>query len=256
MTLPPSADQRRWFKRFGPPNDTAIRLFCFHYAGGSAVMYRDWSRLMPAEVETISVQLPGRADRFSEPPYDRMAPLVDALIEALGPLLARPFACYGTSMGARVAWALSHELSERGLPMPRKLYVAGSPGPVLDNGEWEWDENPDGLAGYVRDMGGTPAPVLAESELLDQLLPTLRADLTVLSTHGFRPRRPLDVPIRAFAGTDDPEASPERMDRWRVETRAEFALEKVPGGHFFDAAGLRQVVDRVGAELTALAQVT
>jgi surfactin synthase thioesterase subunit len=35
-------------------------------------------------------------------------------------------------------------------------------------------------------------------------LPTLRADLTVLSTDGFHPETPLDVRIRAFAGTDDP----------------------------------------------------
>ncbi len=240
---------RRWLKRFGRTGPAETRLLCFHYAGGSAAMFRQWPRLMPWFVEPIAVQLPGRADRFLEPAYDRMPPLVDKLVEVIKPLLDQPFACYGVSMGARVAWALAHALRERAMPMPRKLFVAASSAPCLDNGEWEWDGYEDGLAGYVRHMGGTPAEILAEPELLNGLLPTLRADLTVLSTHGFHPATPLDVPIRAFAGTEDPEASPERMDGWRNETSARFDLDPVPGGHFFDADGERQVIQTIGRDL-------
>jgi medium-chain acyl-[acyl-carrier-protein] hydrolase len=245
----PSTDERRWLKRFGRNDTAVIRLLCFHYAGGSASMYREWSRLVRPAVEPIAVQLPGRADRFLEPPYAHMTPLVDKLTAVIRPVLDQPFAFYGTSMGARVAWALSHALRERAMPTPRMLYVAGSAAPILDDGEWEWEGRTDGLAGYVREMGGTPAQLLADPELLAEFLPTLRADLTVLSTHGFRPDRPLDVPIRAFAGTEDPGASPERMRQWSNETVAGFALHPVPGGHFFDADGQRLVIDVVGEEL-------
>src|SRR6266480_1771428 len=114
-TMADSGDwDRRWFKRFGRRDGPAdLRLWCFHHAGGSASMYRHWPRLLPPPIEPVAVQLPGRADRFGEPAFDRMAPLVDELVEVLKPLLDRPFACYGVSMGSRVAWTLSHVLRAR-----------------------------------------------------------------------------------------------------------------------------------------------
>jgi surfactin synthase thioesterase subunit len=247
---------RRWLKRFGRRDEPAeIQLLCFHYAGASAGMYRQWPRLMPPSIDPIAVQLPGRSDRFREPPYHRMAPLIDGLIEVIKPLLGRPFACYGVSMGARVAWALAHTLRDRGMPMPILLYVACDPAPISDTGSWKWEGREDGLEGYVREMGGTPAEVLADPKLLAALLPTLRADLTVLSTHGFRPATPLDVRIRAFAGTDDVEASLERMSGWRTETSSRFDLDLVPGGHFLDSNGERQVIETIGQDLARIRHV-
>ncbi len=123
--------------------------------------------------------------------------------------------------------------------------------PITDNGQWKWEGREDGLEGYVREMGGTPPEVLAEPMLLAALLPTLSADLTVLSTHGFRPAIPLDVPIRAFAGTDDAESPPERMSGWRVETAARFDLDVLASGHFLDAEAEQRVIAAVGRELTA-----
>jgi medium-chain acyl-[acyl-carrier-protein] hydrolase len=245
----PLDGDRRWLKRFGRTGPADIRLLCFHYVGGNSSLFRQWPRQVPGFIEPIGVQLPGRADRFSEPPYRRMNPLVNDLIEVIKPLLDQPFACYGVSMGARVSWALAHELRARAMPTPCALFVAASSAPCLDNGVWEWEENPGGLAGYVRDMGGTPPEVLADPELLAGLLPTLDADLTVLSTHNFHPPTPLDIPLRAFAGADDPEAHPNRMCGWRNETRASFALDPVPGGHFFDTDSERQVIRAIGRDL-------
>ncbi|SBT65710.1 Surfactin synthase thioesterase subunit [Micromonospora sediminicola] len=248
---PQSQDgDRRWFKRFGRhTRPSGTRLFCFHHAGGSAAMYRHWPRLLPDTVEPIAVQLPGRADRFCEPAYDRMGPLVDGLVAAMEPMLDRPFACYGASMGSRVAWALTHSLRARGLPMPRLLYVANDPGPSLDGGTWPWEGREDGLEGYLNEMGGTPAEVLADPSLLEILLPTLRADLAVLSTHQLQPAAPLDIRIRAFAGAEDTSAPPERMAAWRKETSRRFDLDVLPGGHFFDAQAERRVLETIGRDL-------
>jgi len=244
-------NERRWFKRFGrrggPPGE--IRLFCFHHAGGNAAAYRRWATLMPAGIETVAVQLPGRADRFHEPAHDDMALLLDDLVEAMEPLLDRPFACYGASMGAQVAWALAHFLRERALPMPRKLFLAARASPGTADDAWD-QEDRGGLKGLLRSMGGTPSEVLDEPEILSMLLPTLRADMSVLLTHDPYPAVPLEVPIRAFAGAADSSASPANMAGWRSATRGAFDLEVVSSGHFFDAAAEEQVVRSIARSLS------
>ncbi|HEX6501148.1 MAG TPA: thioesterase domain-containing protein [Micromonosporaceae bacterium] len=250
MGVQAQVGDRRWLKRFGRVGPSEIRLLCFHHAGGSASMYRMWPRLLPWFIEPVAVQLPGRADRYDEPPFETMGPLVDELVEVVKPLLDQPFACYGASMGARVAWALTHALRERGMPLPRVLYVASNTAPKDDDGGKQWDVPEDRLVAYLHDMGGTPPEILADPELLADLLPTLRADLAVLRTHRFRPATPLDVRIRAFAGTEDPTAPPDTMTGWRDETRARFDLDPVPGGHFFDADGERQVIRTIANDLT------
>jgi surfactin synthase thioesterase subunit len=248
--LEQAQDERRWLKRFGRCDAGDIRLLCFHYAGGNASMFRDLPRLLPRGIEPVAVQLPGRADRLREPPYDSMVPLVDRLVDVVRPLLDRPFACYGVSMGARVALALTHALRDRGMPMPRKLYVASSGAPCLDLMVREWDASDDGLVDYMRDLGGTPPEILGDTDLLMRLLPTLRADLTLLHTHPYRPVAPVDVAIQAFAGTDDVEASPERMGMWRLETSARFDIDVLAGGHFLTPDGERHIIEVIGSDLS------
>jgi medium-chain acyl-[acyl-carrier-protein] hydrolase len=241
---------RRWLKSFGSRGRTAeIRLLCFHHAGGSAAMYRKWPELITPEIEPIAVQLPGRADRFNEPAFEHMALLVDALVDVITPLLDQPLACYGVSMGARVAWSLARALHERAMPMPVQVFLACEPAPAHDDAAPPWENRPDGLEGYLRDLGGTPPEVLAEPELIRALLPTLRADLTALTTAAAGQGAPLDVPIRAFAGTEDPVAPAGLMAAWRAETSAGFELDPIPGGHFFDPAGERHVIDAIGDDL-------
>lgn len=212
-------------------------------------MYREWPHLMPRSIELVALQLPGRADRLREPPFETMAPLVDALIEVIEPLLDQPFAFYGLSMGARVAWALTHGLREQAMPTPSVLYLASAAAPGSKEGRADWDARKDDLVGYLREMGGTPPEIFSQPELLASLLPTLCADLILVDTFCFRPSTPLDVPIRAFAGIDDVEGSPERMSGWRLETSGRFHLDVVPGGHFFDATGELQVIRTITDDL-------
>jgi surfactin synthase thioesterase subunit len=242
-------DASPWLRRAVRDDPADVRLFCFHHAGGSAASFRDWPDLMPPHVEPVAVQLPGRGDRLREPPFERMASLVDGLVTAVRPLLDQPFAFYGLSMGAYVAWALAHALRERALPGPTLLCVANARAPGRDNGGVDWEALTVDPARYLREMGGTPREVLADPELLAFLLPTLRADLTVIDTYRFRPPTPLDVPIRAFAGVDDAAGPPERMRVWRHETVQRFEFDIVSGGHFFDVPGLHHVVRTIAGEL-------
>lgn len=212
-------------------------------------MFRDWPRLLPEFIEPVAVQLPGRLDRFGEAPFDSMERLVDTLAEVMMPLLDRPFAFYGASMGARVAWTLTHALRDRGMPMPCTLYVASNAAPSTQGAGREWDQPDSRLAESLRMLGGTPPEILADPEMLGRVVSVLRADLTVLGTQAFRPASPLDVPIRAFAGRQDIACPPEWMSAWRDETRSRFDLDVVPGGHFFSPAVRRQVTEVISSDL-------
>jgi surfactin synthase thioesterase subunit len=250
MTADPNSARTR-LRHYGPRGNGQVRLLCFPYAGGYASTFRDWHTLLPADVEPVAIELPGRDPGLAEPPYARMEPLVADLVGALTPILDRPFACWGFSMGARVALALTYALRDAGLPMPVRLFVAGSAAPALRLPVRGWDEPNERLVGYLRDLGGTPPAVLDDPELLGLVLPTVRADLTVVGTCPVPAGPPLQVPIRAFAGACDTESSPTRMLAWERETSAGFGLEVVDGGHFLSAAGLRQALARTAADLLA-----
>lgn len=238
-----------WARSYADRPDATVRLFCFPYAGGTASLFRTWHQELPETIDPVAIQLPGRDDRFDEPPHDRMAPLVAELVEALTPLLDKPYAFYGFSMGARVALALTHEIRERGLPAPRRLFVASSAAPALRRPVRGWDEPEEGLIAYLRDLGGTRPEVLDNPALLELFLPSLRADLTVVGTCPVVPAVPLDVPIRAFAGESDTEAPPERMRDWAVETSAGFELTTLAGGHFFPQEETARMMEIICADL-------
>ncbi len=251
---PSAAD--RWIRPAGPvPAIVRLRLICFHYAGGSPAMFRTWPPLMPQGVSVEPVLLPGRDARFREPAFDRMEPLATAVADALGPRLDRPYALFGYSMGAQVAFHVAHALRAAGLPQAKALFVGASPGPFLQREVPAWDQSDEHLVAYLHEMGGTPQHVLDEPELLALMLPTLRADLTTVATCSYTPRPPLGMPVHAFAGADDASASPERMRAWERESEGAFRLTVLTGGHFFLNDHLPTVARTVHERLRELGAV-
>ena len=245
----------RWFRRFGPADGSGmLRLFCFHYAGGSAASFRDWQLRLPPYVEVVAVQLPGRENRFTEKPFREMPALAEAVADAMAGELDLPYACFGFSMGARVALAVTHVLRDRGLRQPSHLFAASSCAPSLGLPVRGWDEPDEGLITYLRELGGTAAAIFDNDEQLDVFLPIVRADLTVIGTCPARSGPPLAVPLRTFAGAEDTQAPPESMRDWRRETSAAFSLTVVSGGHFFDPAGVTTMIDQITAELEPAAR--
>jgi surfactin synthase thioesterase subunit len=119
-------EHRRWLKRFRRSASDSTVLLCFHHAGGSAAMFRDLPPLLPTSVDPVAVQLPGRADLYEEPLYYKVEHLVDDLLGVIGPLLDRPFAFLGDSMGARVGWSLAHAMRAMVRTLRADLTVLGT----------------------------------------------------------------------------------------------------------------------------------
>jgi surfactin synthase thioesterase subunit len=223
-----------WFVRPKPKPSADLRLFCFAHAGGAASAFHPWGARLEG-IDVWAIQLPGREGRLSEPLITDFTVLQQQLANELTPHIARPFAFFGHSMGAIVAYETARELRRRGLPLPVQIYVSGRRAPTLPNLDPPLHLLPDRdfIAELKRRFAGLPAVILAEPELLALFLPILRADLTLLERHDFRTDSVLDVPIAAYGGQDDPQTLPDALAAWRALTTHDFAMRHFPGGHFY-----------------------
>ena len=224
-----------WFAPNRPRPDPQLRLVCIPYAGGGALVFRNWADVLPPEVEVVPVQPPGREWRLREQPFTRLNAMVDALVAEWDNIAGPPFAIFGHSMGALVGFELARALRREGRTGPQHLIVSGHSAPqLLDRSDRHLLDAPDeAFVDRLRDLSGTPPEILENRELMDILLPVLRADFELCDTYQHTPDAPLDCPVTALAGLDDRLVSPVRMEPWAEHTSAAFSLRVLPGGHFF-----------------------
>lgn len=234
------------------PNARArVRLFCFPYAGKGASVFRAWAHRMPAAVEVCAVQLPGREQRLREVPFTQMEALVEAAAEALRPRLDIPYAIFGHSMGALTGFECARELRRQGRPEPLHLMVAARQAPNLPERHGPIAHLPqrEFIVAVQQRYDGIPAEVMQNPDLLDLLVPTLRADIQLLEAYAYVSEPPLNCPITCFGGVKDREATIEHLDGWCDHTVAEFHVRMFPGGHFFLQSAQVQVVESVAGML-------
>jgi surfactin synthase thioesterase subunit len=213
-----------------------LQLFCLPPASGGASSYRAWRPALKPGIDVIPVELPGRETRLAEHAVTDAAELVERLADAIQENAPERFALFGHSMGAMLAYELASELSDRGLP-PAHLVVSGNVPSHLDDvapvrttvaGMSDVE-----LRDYMAEHGGTDEEVLANDELMDLLLPLLRADLAVCESHRWTPRAPLTMPITALGGNVDRGVPAELLVRWSELTGSDFRMRMFPGGHHY-----------------------
>ena len=222
-----------WVSIPAPRPDASVRLFCFPFAGGGASAYRSWASLFPPDVEVCAVQLPGREERFREPLLRHHQTLVAHACGGMQRLLDRPFALFGHSMGALIAFECARRLRRHG-HRPVELFASACHAPQLPLPRKPIHDLPDAqLLREVGRLGGTPAQVLENAELMDLIKPVLRADLMLHETYAYGEEPPLDAPITALAGADDPVVRPAHIEPWSAQTSGPFAMKEFAGGHFF-----------------------
>ncbi|MBV8539109.1 MAG: thioesterase [Pseudonocardiales bacterium] len=224
----------RWFRPAGARPGAPTRLFLFPHGGGAAAAYAHWSALLPADVELLLVQLPGRHDRHIERPFTRVEPLLEALREALeAEWDGRPAAFFGHSMGGMLAYRLTVALQRDGVPGPALLGVSSwAPAGCLDGARELSDLSDAELAATVADLGALPAVISASPDMLQVVLPTLRADLAVYGDH-VDDAAVVSCPVAAYGGKSDPLLVPGAMALWATRSAAFLGVREFPGGHFY-----------------------
>jgi medium-chain acyl-[acyl-carrier-protein] hydrolase len=223
-----------WFVKSEPDPRARTRLFCFPYAGGSDLIFRKWPETLSPAVEVCPVLLPGRGVRMRELPFTDLHSLVDAFLPIMGAHLDRPFALFGHSMGGAIAFEVSRRLRREYGVEPQHLFISGRSAPHLTNNlrpiynlpEPEFKEE-------LRRLNGTPAEVLEHPELMEMLLPLLRADISLSQTYNCESRPSLTCPLTVFGGAGDTDEVPAGLEAWCEHTVGTFNLRMFEGDHFF-----------------------
>jgi surfactin synthase thioesterase subunit len=183
-------------------------------------------------LDIVGVTLPGRAERYTEAPLSTLDSVVDRLVDELTSC-DRDFALFGHSLGGLLAFELSRRLRDGGLPQPRVLIVAGCPAPDAPPMSPVHDLPTPDLIRWLRDLGGIDDEIAGARELLDVLLPALRADLAVYDTYRYQEGPPLPVPIRVLAGDADADCTVGRIAGWRKQSTVSCQIDILHGDHFF-----------------------
>jgi medium-chain acyl-[acyl-carrier-protein] hydrolase len=223
-----------WIAYRKPNPQARLRLFCFPHAGTGASIFRNWSEGLPADVDICPVEFPGRGTRLMQAPCTRLTPLVQALARGLAPLLDKPFAFFGHSLGALVAFDLARHLRRQSGIGPVRLLVSAARAPQIPARDRPMHALPEAeLLGELSRLNGIPEKVLQDKDIMQIMLPILRADLAVYETYVYLADPPLACPIVGFGGLDDDRVNHGDLEAWRNQTSESFALTMFPGDHFF-----------------------
>src|SRR5579863_3172734 len=212
---PATHSDSSWFEPLSTRPKPRLRVFCFPYAGGNPQMFRPWQRHFPPEVDLCLVHLPGRGKRFGQPAFTRMAPLVDAIADAIPPELQQPFAFYGHSMGATISFELARELRRRHAVEPIHLFLSGRRAPhIKDTDPPSYNLPHDEFLAELKRLNGTPKEFLENPEIAEVFLPLLRADFELIETYEYLAGERLTCPITVYGGLEDKDVPADYLRGW------------------------------------------
>ncbi|WP_081814935.1 thioesterase II family protein [Hyphomonas pacifica] len=224
-----------WFFKPAPKPNASMRLFCFPCAGYGAAMYRNWQAQGPDWLEVIAVQPPGRANRLREAPLDNFDELIASILPQISELTDLPYAFFGHSMGAVFAAELASAMVQSGLPAPIHLFLSARQPPNLPSpvGPLSHLEDDAFVQEVNQRYGAIPREIIEAPEVLELLLPALRADIRALERIQNRQVRTLPSSITALGGTNDRLVPQPLLQGWESWTDQVFELRMFDGGHFY-----------------------
>lgn len=243
-----SDETTRWIRRLKPVGDPAVRLICFHHAGGSASSFAAFARRLDDSIEVLAIQSPGRQDRRNEPCLHSVRELVTAAFPAVRAQADRPIALFGHSLGAIVAFEVARVLEATRVE-PRIVFVSGRRAPATRRAESVHRLSDAGILAELRMLGGPGIQFFDDEDVVAEFLPSIRSDYTAIETYRCEPDARLNCPVTALVGDHDPCVTLDEARSWRGHTKADFDLRVFAGGHFYLYDQLDAVAEIVGRRL-------
>lgn len=226
-----------------------IKLFCFPFAGGSQYSYTLFNRYLPAKIELIPLDIPGRGARFSEKLLDDLNAIAEDLYEQIKDQLDAPFAFYGHSMGTMLCFLVTQILHNKQLPLPTHLFLSGRGGPKYEEKDRNWHLlPPNEFRQKLLALGGSPKEVLEEERLMELIEPILRADFKAVELFSYPNFQMLDIPVVVMIGKEEQITREEALS-WQEITTLPVQFHEFQGDHFFIFEHTQKMIEIVAQQL-------
>jgi len=230
-----SSNSSKWFVCPQVKPAAEMRLFLFPYAGAGPAVFKSWATDFPDNIETRIAHYPGRGSRHSEPLIKQVITLAEKFAPAVQLHSDKPFAFFGHSLGGLIAFELARYLRENNLPQPKILFVSACEAPHIPDSDPPIHALPDSeFLKSLQQLNGIPSELFDQPEMIQLLLPILRADFEAVESYVYTPGdSSLGCPIIAFGGLNDPRVRQERLEDWCLHTNSRFRSQYFSGDHFF-----------------------
>ena len=239
-----------WFSVLPSRDPARCRLYCFPYAGAGHTVYQHWQQHIAPDIELALIKLPGRGARYGEPMPTILDALIAALVASLSESPALPFAFFGHSMGALLAFESSRLLARQQQQLPMAMFVSGCNAPHQPRHKPLLSDLPAAeFAASIQAMNGIPAEISQDPELLDFFLPIIHADFKLCEAYRYQPQTALDLPIIVMGGAQDPRVPITQLATWQLETTLPLAQWVYSGDHFYLFRHEAALVDRISQRI-------
>lgn len=232
-----------WLTVFEQKNKPDIRLFCFHYGGGSASVFRQWAKGLIDEAELVAIQLPGREERFNEPLLDNISAVLDNLFLNFNHYTDKPFIFWGHSIGALIAFEFVRTLRIRNKLQPRHLIVSGAKAPQVPLKKLPIHNLSDvQFVEELKKYNGMPDYIMQDQELMSIFIPIMRADFRISEIYNYYDQEPFNFPITALGGVNDYTFDSQDLAKWHTQTNSSFKQYILAGDHFFINTSYKETI--------------
>ncbi|MFQ3243617.1 MAG: surfactin synthase thioesterase subunit [Arenicella sp.] len=236
----------QWLPKLNAMPSSKARLFCFAFAGGGASVYSPWQSLLGDHIEVCPIQLPGREERIRETCLTSIDDVLDQLMPLMTSSLDKPFLVYGHSLGAHIAYAFIDRIKREFGKSPQAFLVGAQRSPdipypypsVLGATQQQ-------LHQVLSKFDGMTARVMQSEELMELMMPVIKADLQLCESLQYCGELALDGPVIAFRGTRDRAISAACMAGWSQHSKNQYQYEEVDGDHFFLKTHGNHVVEKI-----------
>ncbi|MCO7222741.1 thioesterase II family protein [Pleionea sp. CnH1-48] len=238
--------KEKWLATLSHNTQAEQHLLCIPYAGGNAHAFRPWTEYLPPTVALASTLGPGKGARVLEPPCKTVEEIVAGLLPELIPWISsKPYYLFGHSNGALISFELMQELRKRQLPMPEHFFLSASAAPWTREVEESYSQMSDArFKDELKDLNGTPPGILENDELLQLLLPGLKAEFALVEHYDGVNKPALDVKTSVFYGAEDA-IEYSQLEAWQEKFSSPLTYHRFEGDHFFLEQQTEEMVNLV-----------
>ena len=215
----------------------STKLFCIPYSGGSSSVYYKWKRQLHPSIELCPLELAGRGRRMREPFYETVQQAADDISNMIIEQLQgeEPYAIYGHSMGALLAYETYYALKDKGIHEPEHVFFSGRKAPHDEAEKSEYYKLPEAdFLNVVFHYGGNTREILQNRELLDLFVPILRADFKIAEIYQYHPHtEKIQCEITVVNGRNDLSISKSDIVMWSELVDGYCQYRWISGEHFF-----------------------